>query len=277
MMLGFFLSQSANPSPFSNIASVQTYDLTVGNSPIYLCQANAGHFSPNPSSCSVAGPNPIVPFLSVDGFASASGDAFGLHANTALLVTALDNLGPGSTLLATDATALLHDSLILGGSGAGFLDMTITTHGTFSNGNGRIGALTDLGIGVTGASGFCDFTNAGQCTAHSPVTFGTTIFVNETLEASTLVSISGNAGTMTGAFADFSDTAFISALQFTDANGAPLNIPYLSASGLTYPMPQSVPEPASLGLILIGLVLVYRRRANSKTASERPGRQLAGS
>jgi hypothetical protein len=65
--------------------------------------------------------------------------------------------------------------------------------------------------------------------------------------------------------ADVTNTAFVSALSFTDASGNPINVNYTSASGFVYAM-APVPEPTSYALLLCGLVVisVTAKRSNKR-------------
>lgn len=239
---------------FTNEVHIQYFNGIGGTSPCLSTSAL-------PESCSFAGDIMLgtTPVGSIDANASASGDADGVHASVDETMSRVFNFVGGFTT----ASSRLHDFLTFNGAHppTGFAEATVATTG-FSSGLGVGLTQLDITDGATGADE-CVITDAGTCTARTLISFNIGMSLNLLLNASVDVP-NGSTGLSSGV-ADFGDTAYISSLVFTDANGAPLDVSYTTASGFTYPLGPAVtvPEPATVALIaaaIIGFSVSRRRR-----------------
>jgi hypothetical protein len=239
---------------FTNEVHIQYFNGVSGTSPCLSSSAS-------PESCSFTSDIMLGSTLvgSIDANASASGDADGLHVSADETMSRVFNFVGGFTT----ARSQLHDFLTFNGPhpATGFAVARVTTTGS-SSGLGVGLTQVDITDGATGADE-CVITDAGICTARTLISFNIGMSLNLVLDASVVVP-NGSAGLSSGT-ADFTHTAFISSLMFTDANGAPLDVSFTTASGFTYPMGPAVAvaEPATLALVaagIIGFSLSRRRR-----------------
>lgn len=180
-----------------------------------------------------------------------------LSAETNMLIF----LGPGATGsgffgATSGASASFADVLhITSTVQPSFVTLTGTMHGE--------GGLGELNLQV-GPNNYCEAflpvagTSArfNSCSVTAPVVNGA-FSVFEGLQAIIEASFSGDEGNEFGFYADFSNTAYISSIQFFDANMDPLTgVQFISDSGTIYPTTLSdVPEPATLSGVLIGALV----------------------
>lgn len=199
--------------------------------------------SVNSGSCNASFSNPVgyTPYT-FNAQVFSSGDSAGLHVYAASSFS-----GNGGALIAS-AAEQLSDALTLSSPiSTGFVSMTFSVDG-ISSGVGYASSVLKLNNGPS-----CTITDAGQCTVSAAVNFSQQLIISVAMTAEATFNPTSGSGS---ALSDYSNTGFISALEFTDQGGNPLAVNYVSESGLTYPMPQSVnavPEPSSIALISLGL------------------------
>jgi hypothetical protein len=100
-----------------------------------------------------------------------------------------------------------------------------------------------------------------------PIFFGSPFALQVTMYASVFLETHPPGGSG-GADIDFLHTAQIAGFQAFDTTGAPISdFTVTSASGTQYPLDASVPEPASLLLVLAGLAALTLRRPRSRSSN----------
>jgi hypothetical protein len=227
-------------------ASKATYvtDLAIENAGLgqNLCGSGTG------TTCQYTGEYFSEYYIST-GALAAFGDANGLHAQTSL--TVISETGAAGTFQG-EAQVQLTDHINTSGTGDGFANVTLGTEG-FATGGGSGSSQLDV-AGLTGAE--CTYLGTGQCTAHIAVSFPAGFSFAAMLNAQVVDVLSPSPGATASGIADFSDTAFISAITFTDSAGSPIAISFTSASGLNYPMTSPAPEPGSYLSFVLGLCLL---------------------
>ena len=88
--------------------------------------------------------------------------------------------------------------------------------------------------------------------------------LNVFTKLSSQINLDGFSGESFEAYSDFLHTARLTYFEAVDATGAPIDITATGASGTNYRVNGAVPEPASMGLVAIGLVALARRRSASR-------------
>jgi hypothetical protein len=213
------------------------------------------------ASCSFTGAlgNNIFTYATLSATARASADAEGLHA----FASESGFSEVSSFSVQTAATVEFHDWFYFSYSQPFQVSLTMTTFGSSTGGTSLGESETTISDGNSFGDD-CVFFESGNCTVNG--------IVNPTVGGfglrMLLAAVAGNSGA--GAFSgtsDFSDTAFISSIMFTDFNGNRLDLSFTTDSGFSYPMAEaiSVPEPATVTLMaisLIGLSLTRRRPIN---------------
>lgn len=194
-------------------------------------------------------------FLTENGVASSSVDHFGLHAYASQSLSESGHSALGEAQAESNSSAQAQDDFHFGASSpsSGRVNIAYSLDGF-----GFVGAALIIENPDNRSSSSCTLNASGTCTVSLLVNFQAGFTVIDNIFVEVLSRVGGSDGDTNLVVSDYRNTASISAINFFDANGEPLQLTFTTDSGFSYPQggaSTTIPEPAPWLLMAIGLLV----------------------